>query len=84
MDHTILGIHIQDRVSQVPDIQKIFTQYGCQIKMRLGIHDVDKNACSPSGIILLDTIGESGQIDQLMKAMNKMDGVEIQKMVFSH
>lgn len=84
MDHTILGIHIQDRVSQVPDIQKIFTQYGCQIKMRLGIHDVDKNACSPSGIILLDTIGEPGQIDQLMKAMNKMDGVEIQKMVFSH
>lgn len=84
MDHVILGIHIQDRVNQVPDIQKIFTQYGCQIKTRLGIHDVDKNACSPSGIILLDTIGEAGKIDQLMETVNQMDGVEIQKMVFAH
>ena len=36
--HIVLGIHVQNRVTQVPDIQKMFTEFGCNIKTRLGLH----------------------------------------------
>ena len=82
--HTILGIHVQDRVHQVPDIQKLFTEYGCNIRTRLGLHEVDQNNCSVAGLIILETIGEPGQVDKLVKALNMKDGIEVQTMVFSH
>lgn len=82
--HTILGIHVQDRIRQMPDIQKVFTEFGCNIRTRLGLHEVDENNCSVTGLILLETIGESGQIDRLADTLNAKDGIEVQKMVFVH
>lgn len=81
--HVILGIHIQDRITQVPDIQKLFSQFGCNIKTRVGLHDVNENLCASTGIILLEMIGDLGSVDELMKKLNQMDGIEVQKMVFS-
>ena len=82
--HTILGIHVQDRIHQVPDLQNLFTQFGCNIRTRLGLHEVDKNSCSTTGLIILEVTGEALQIDQLIDALNQADGVEVQKMVFEH
>ncbi len=33
-DHCIVGIHVQDRHGDVPNIQGILTEYGCSIKTR--------------------------------------------------
>lgn len=82
--HIILGIHVQDRVKQVPDIQGMFTEYGCNIKTRLGLHEAGAGVCSPGGLILLDTTGEESQIKALMDKLNSHDGIEVQKMVFGH
>ena len=49
-NHVILGIHIQDRLKQVAEVQKLFTRYGCNIKTRLGLHDVNGNYCASTGI----------------------------------
>ena len=56
-DHIILGIHIGDRLKKAADVQKVFTEYGCNIKTRIGLHDVDDRACSPSGVVLIEFFG---------------------------
>ena len=63
--HIIFGVHINDRVREVPDVQKILTQYGCQIKTRIGLHHVDENVCSPRGLILLEMYGDEGLCEEL-------------------
>jgi hypothetical protein len=82
--HTIIGIHVQDRIHQVPDIQKIFTDYGCNIRTRLGLHEVDANNCSVTGLIILETIGREEQIISMIDTLNRMEGIEVQKMMFGH
>ena len=82
--HIIFGVHINDRVREIPDVQKILTQYGCQIKTRIGLHHVDENLCSPRGLILLEMYGVEGLCDELARKLGAIEGVEVQKMVFDH
>jgi hypothetical protein len=56
--HLIFGIHIDDRVKHVPNVQKLFTEYGCNIKTRIGLHHVEDGICSPRGLILLEMHGD--------------------------
>ena len=51
----VLGIQVTNRVEKIPDVQKILTEYGCNIKTRLGLHEVSKSVCSALGLLLLDT-----------------------------
>ena len=69
---------------EYPDIQKIFTDYGCNIRTRLGMHEVNAGNCSIAGLIILETIGSEEQIIGLINALNRMDGIEVQKMTFGH
>lgn len=82
--HVILGVHINDRVREIPDVQKVLTQYGGQIKTRLGLHHVDEQYCSPRGLILLEMSGDERLFDELEHRLRAIDGVEVQKMVFDH
>lgn len=82
--HIILGIHIQNRVKQVPDIQKMFTEFGCNIRTRLGLHDTEAGSCSSAGLIVLDTTGDETQINALVQKLALHDGIDVQKMVFGH
>ena len=52
--HIIAGVHITERVKHAAEVQKVFTDFGCQIRTRLGLHEADKGLCSPNGLILLD------------------------------
>lgn len=45
-DHIIVGIHVTDRMKNASEVQKIFTEYGCNIKTRLGMHEVHGNYCA--------------------------------------
>ena len=82
--HVIFGIHINDRIREVQFVQQAFTEYGCYIKTRIGLHRVDENACSPRGLILLEMFGEESKCFELADKLAKIDGVEVQKMVFDH
>ena len=83
-DHIIFGVHVLDRLHHVPGVQHLFTEYGCNIKTRIGLHEVDNNYCSPNGLIILELIGEQSRIDELAAKLNAIEGVEVQKMTFSH
>jgi hypothetical protein len=82
--HVILGVHINDRVHKVEFIQQAFTEYGCYIKTRIGLHHVDEQVCSPRGLILLEMFGDESKFGELADKLSKIEGVEVQKMEFDH
>jgi len=81
--HIILGVHITDRLRKVAEVQQLFSQYGCNIKTRLGLHEVE-NVCSPNGIVLLEMYGDDAVCFELADKLAAIDGIEVKKMVFEH
>lgn len=83
-NHVIMGIHIQDRVKQAQEVQKLLTDYGCNIKTRLGLHEADDDVCAANGLILLELVGDQSKSEELASKLNAFDGVDAQKMIFVH
>jgi hypothetical protein len=82
--HIILGIHITNRLKNAVDVQKVFTEYGCNIKTRVGLHDVNADVCSPSGVVLIEFFGSDAEAEGMLTKLNAVEGVLVQKMVFGH
>ncbi len=82
--HVILGVHITDRVKHAERVQQVFTEHGCQIKTRLGLHDADESYCSPNGLILLEVVGGAKAVAALEQGLKAVAGVDVKKMVFRH
>jgi hypothetical protein len=83
-DHLIVGVHISDRVKRAGDVQAVFTEFGCNIRTRIGLHDADGVVCSPSGVVLLELVGAEDECDAMMARLEAIEGVEVQKMTFAH
>jgi hypothetical protein len=83
-EHIILGIHISDRLKNAVEVQKVFTEYGCNIKTRIGLHDVDANVCSPSGVVLIEFFGTIPEAETMAAKVGAVEGVDVQTMVFGH
>lgn len=82
--HVIVGIHIMDRVSNATDVQTVFTNYGCSIRTRLGLHDTGDGFCAPSGVMLLEFVGDDEELQAMQTELAAIDGIEVQTMVFDH
>ncbi|MHB8077974.1 MAG: hypothetical protein ACYDIE_01790 [Candidatus Krumholzibacteriia bacterium] len=82
--HLILGIHVTDRLENAPRVQQLFTEYGCHIKTRLGLHETGPEGCGPNGLVLLELRSPEGVANELAAKLNALKGVEVQKMVFDH
>ncbi len=80
--HMIVGVHVSDRVKKSGDIQKLFTEYGCNIKTRIGLHDASDNLCAPNGVIILEMVGEESVCNEMAAKLGALDGVEVQTMIF--
>jgi hypothetical protein len=83
-DHVILGIHITNRLRNASEVQKVFTEYGCNIKTRLGLHEVADNYCAGEGVVLLEIIGGHEIRKGMMGKLNGIEGIEVKEMVFAH
>lgn len=77
----ILGIRLDNRTQTAIEFQKTLTHFGCIIKTRLGLHDVSENVCAPNGLILLEVI-DNEEAKEFESELRKIDGIEIQSMVF--
>jgi len=77
---TIFGIKLLNRVNTATGFQGIITKYGCSVKTRIGLHEVADGVCSPSGVILLEFIGQDAEAFE--KEVSALGDVIIQKMVF--
>ena len=81
--HIIVGVHVIDRNAHAGTVQHIFTEYGCQIKTRIGLHDVHDDYCSPNGLILLEMIDMPETVEMIEK-LQALEGVDLQLMEFDH
>lgn len=82
--HLIFGVHVTERLSHVPQVQKLFSEFGCYIKTRLGLHEVSEGMCSTNGLMLLEMYGDEKKCYELLHALNKVEGVEAKAMEFEH
>ncbi|HNW31828.1 MAG TPA: hypothetical protein PL190_00030 [Caldisericia bacterium] len=78
----VFGIQVTNRAKNAGQVQKILTDYGCNIRTRIGLHEVDDKVCSPSGLILLELYGKEQDILKMEETLKAIDGVIVQKMVF--
>jgi hypothetical protein len=78
----VLGVLLPNRFQEAVKFQELLTQYGCNIRTRLGLHEVCDHKCSVSGLILLEMYGDEEQILELEEKLRGLDGVQVQKMVF--
>jgi len=69
---TIIGVKLENRGLNSLEFQKLLTEYGCQIKTRIGLHDVENSTCSTDGVVLLDVIGESGELESKLQNFGKV------------
>lgn len=76
----IMAIKINGRTVNAPSVQEILTKYGCNIKTRVGFHEVDENQCSMDGILILQLIGKEEVIRSMFSELKVLKGV-IPKMI---
>ncbi len=75
----IMAIRTDKRRENAEALQKVLTEYGCIIKMRLGLHEAG-DRCSESGLILLVLTEPRDEIGRLEAALKKVDGIQFQTM----
>ncbi|MFO7924805.1 MAG: hypothetical protein R6U58_14060 [Bacteroidales bacterium] len=79
----ILGVLITNREKEAGNVQSLLTKFGCSIKTRLGLHEISTDLCSPCGLILLELLGDTSEMDKLEKELDQLSGVQLRKMVFN-
>lgn len=82
--HIILGVHITSRQVNAVKVQELLTEYGCNIKTRVGLHHVHDDFCSTSGLMLLHMCGDENVCLELGEKLSRIEGISVQKMVFKH
>lgn len=83
-DHTIVAIHVTDRVTQAARVQRVLTKFGGSIKTRIGLHEATGRAVAPNGLILLEIVGPAKRGDDIVAALNKIAGIEAKLLIFEH
>lgn len=74
--YTIMAIKLSPRTKIAPTVQEILTKYGCIIKVRLGLHEASTDACSTTGLILLELLtDEKDMIIKLSEELNSLEYV---------
>jgi hypothetical protein len=46
----VLGVQVTNRVPNALEVQEILTEFGCNIKTRLGLHELTDTVCSTVGL----------------------------------
>lgn len=82
--HLILGVHVKSFSKDSGNVQKVFSEYGCAIRTRLGLHDVAEDVCSPQGLILVEFIGGAQKADEMTAKLAAIPGIEVKRMTFDH
>jgi hypothetical protein len=79
---TILGVQVTNRLEKAQDVQNILTEYGCNIKTRLGLHEVSESKCSTVGLLIIEACGNEDDIIDMEAKLNKIKGLVVKKMTF--
>ncbi|PKN73080.1 MAG: hypothetical protein CVU50_04820 [Candidatus Cloacimonetes bacterium HGW-Cloacimonetes-3] len=76
MTYKVILVKIDHRSSEAGKVQSILTEYGCNIKVRLGLHEVSKEFCANDGLVVLEVEGKQEELTAMMDALNAVDYVQ--------
>lgn len=74
----MLLVKVGDRAKFAVRVQEVLTQYGCNIRTRLGLHEFHTE-CEDrdEGLIILEVIGEAQDIEKLKGALEAIESVKV-------
>ena len=58
----IIGIQLDDRIEEAVKFQQILTECGCNIRTRIGLHNIGEYKCINNGIVLLEVVNNINEI----------------------
>ena len=82
--HLILGIHITERLQHALPVQHVLTEFGGNIKTRLGLHEISDKETTASGVVLIEFVGSESRFNEFTHKLDAIDGVEAKPLVFDH
>ncbi|NMB46868.1 MAG: hypothetical protein GX998_10740 [Firmicutes bacterium] len=74
----VMGILLNDRRQQAPDVQEVLTKYGDLILCRSGVHDSAKE----QGLITLAVEAAEVEVRALAEELKDVSGVEVSIALF--
>jgi lipoate-protein ligase B len=75
----LIAVRIGDRDSSAMKVQQALTKHGCNINVRLGLHDSeDDNVCSPCGTMILQLSCSKEDAKILVEDLCEIDSVKAQ------
>ncbi|WP_408956307.1 hypothetical protein [Natroniella sp. ANB-PHB2] len=76
MKDTIVALQVDERDNFAPNVQHILTQYGKNIKTRLGLHNDDQN----QGLILIEFAGADEDLEHFEKELRQIEQLNFKTM----
>ncbi|MBK6346372.1 MAG: hypothetical protein IPN08_07525 [Bacteroidales bacterium] len=79
----ILGVNVSNRTEVAAAVQKVLTRYGCSIRTRLGINDLEEEGIQGAGgLIILELSGEPSEWEKMENELRSIDKIEVNRMDF--
>ena len=75
--YNFMGIVIENRRDDAPIVQEVLTEFGCIIKMRIGLHEGIENSCSNEGFIILNLADDDKEINRFVKKLESIESVRV-------
>ena len=71
----IISINVKKRVKEVPDVQKVLTEFGDSIISRIGLHNIGENK---NGLIIVVFDGKNEK--EFTDKLEKIENVSVKSM----
>ena len=76
MVYKVILVKIDQRSSEATKVQDILTKYGCNIRVRLGLHEVPNEFCANDGLVVLEVQGDRDILDKMIEELNALEYVQ--------
>lgn len=70
----LMAIVMNHRRENAKSLQDVMTKYGCEIKVRLGLHEAG-DVCSDNGLIVLQLTNNDDEIKNFEAELNALAGI---------
>lgn len=78
MTYQVVLIKIDSRSTEAIKVQEVLTEFGCNIKVRLGLHEATEAKCANAGLVVLEVGGDKAEITDMIDKLNAIEYVKAQ------
>jgi|WetSurMetagenome_2_1015567.scaffolds.fasta_scaffold1156336_1 hypothetical protein len=74
----LVAVKLLARNANAVQVQEVLTKHGCDITVRLGIHEQGSGECSPEGVILLQVKPDAKAVKSLVADLKAVGKLKVQ------